>query len=176
MQNNFKEHYPQFVGALSAILMGIIIYLLGHLSGYKAKILIEQTLDNFSMVCNTVSLASATILALLLTALSTSVSSDFNIKKKHYKKLISLTTIVTLTFIASLFSFLILLVPITESENIDSSSYNYFYWLMLLLHSVLVGLMITIALMLRRLIITMTEVTALDGIDHELVEDEENPS
>ena len=173
MRKLIKDSHPALFGILSALIIGAIIYSLGHLSGYKAHKLINQSVDNFSMLCNTISLASATILALLLTALSTSVSSDTNIKEQHYKGIIKLTTIVTFTFIASLFSFMLLLVPITESEEFSAAYYNNYYWVMLIGSSVLVGLMITIALMLRKVIINITELTALKVDDHELIEDAE---
>lgn len=167
-----KRNHPIILGSLSAIIIGIIIYYLGNLSGYKAKILIEQTVDNFNMLCNTITLACATILALLLNALGSSRSSDANIKEEHYQGLIHLTSLVTFTFITSLFSFLLMLIPITETDKISTAYYNNFYCIMLIVSSVLVGLTITIGLMLRKVIINITRVTALKDHEHNLFKEE----
>lgn len=47
----------------------------GELSGDEAKVLIKNSLEGLSMLCNTIILASATILTLLLTLLGLSTGS-----------------------------------------------------------------------------------------------------
>lgn len=54
-------------GIISLVVIAVGIFILGRLSGYEAKILIQKSLEGLNTLCNTIVLASATILALLLT-------------------------------------------------------------------------------------------------------------
>lgn len=76
-------------GCISLVIMLTLTFLLGKLSGYEAKILIRHSLAGMHTLCNTISLASATILALLLTLLGISSSSKSKLKKDHYRHIIA---------------------------------------------------------------------------------------
>lgn len=95
--------------------------LLGSLSGYEAKILIKNSLSGLNVLCNTIVLASATILALLLTLLGLSSTSNSKLKKGHYIHIMQIARVDTVVFIVSLLSFLIFNLPITESENVPGN-------------------------------------------------------
>lgn len=53
-------------GILATIITLIGPYVLGNISGYEAKVLIKSSLDGINTLCNTIVLASATILALFI--------------------------------------------------------------------------------------------------------------
>ena len=86
----FKSYIngPIIGGIIMFVLAGVGVFALGSISGYEAKQLIETSLSGLNMLCNTVTLASATILALLLTLLGVSTNSNSNLKKDHYQQVL----------------------------------------------------------------------------------------
>ena len=77
-------------------------FLLGKLSGYEAKVLIKNSLSGLNVLCNTIVLASASILALLLTLLGLSSTSNSKLKKDHYLHVMQIAQLDTVIFIVSL--------------------------------------------------------------------------
>ena len=85
MDNFFtKNKLSIYGGLITFVFLGIAVFFLGDISGYKAKELIEVSLSGLNMLCNTIVLGSATILALLLTLLGISTGSNSKLKKAHY--------------------------------------------------------------------------------------------
>ena len=54
-------------GLIALTVIGIGTFMLGRLSGYEARELIKSSIGGLNTLCNTIALASATILALMLT-------------------------------------------------------------------------------------------------------------
>ena len=152
------------------LLMGTI--LLGELSGYEAKILIKNSLGGMNTLCNTIALASATILALLLTLLSLSASSHSKLKEGHYHNVLQIAKVDTAVFVASMLSFLLLNLPITESENVPGNWFNILYYLSLAISSVLSAALIVVVLMLYNTVVDIIKIIGLGVTDHPLVHDE----
>ena len=135
-------------GVATFLFMGLGAFLLGNLSGYEAKVLIDTSLSGISMLCNTIVLGSATILALLLTLLGISSGVESKIKKVHYYQVLNIAKFDTLLFIGALLLFQFFNIPITESENLPTSWFAYIYWATLFFSSLLSGFMVTVILML----------------------------
>jgi hypothetical protein len=135
-------------GVATFLFMGLGAFLLGNLSGYEAKVLIDTSLSGISMLCNTIVLGSATILALLLTLLGISSGVESKIKKIHYYQVLNIAKFDTLLFIGALLLFQFFNIPITESENLPTSWFAYIYWATLFFSSLLSGFMVTVILML----------------------------
>ncbi|HAV53904.1 MAG TPA: hypothetical protein DCX41_03100 [Aequorivita sp.] len=135
-------------GVATFLFMGLGAFLLGNLSGYEAKVLIDTSLSGISMLCNTIVLGSATILALLLTLLGISSGVESKIKKVHYYQVLNIAKLDTLLFIGALLLFQFFNIPITESENLPTSWFAYIYWATLFFSSLLSGFMVTVILML----------------------------
>ena len=91
-----------YSGLIAAIITGTAAYFLGNISGYEAKSLIESSLPGINMLCNTVVLASATILALLLTLLSISNSSESKLNKALYEQVAIIAKMDVILFIAAI--------------------------------------------------------------------------
>jgi len=108
--------------SLVAILSGS--FLLGELSGHEAKVLIKNSLSGLIMLCNTIVPASATILALLLTLLGISSGTESKLKDDHYRHVLQIAKLDTVVFVASLMSFLIFNLPITESDNVPANWFD----------------------------------------------------
>ena len=135
-------------GVATFLFMGLGAFLLGNLSGYEAKVLIDTSLSGISMLCNTIVLGSATILALLLTLLGISSGVESKIKKVHYYQVLNIAKLDTLLFIGALLLFQFFNIPITESENLPTSWFAYIYWATLFFSSLLSGFMVTVILIL----------------------------
>lgn len=158
-------------GLLTAIFSGGSVYLLGSLSGFEAIQLIETTIPRISTLFTTIILASATILALILTLLGISSASNSRLKKFHYKQVLSLAKFASFLFIVALVLFQFLNLPFNEAKNIPSSWYSTIYYSILITSSVLSGMMVTVILMLYNIIHNIIIIVGL-GEDHELIDND----
>lgn len=157
--------------SMVVILMGTI--LLGELSGYEAKELIKKSVDGLNTLCNTIALASATILALLLTLLGISSSSKSKLKKDHYKHVLQIAKLDTFVFIAAVISFLLFNLPITESDNVPTNWFDIIYYLSLGISSILSAALIVVVLMLYNTVVNIIKIVGLGIKDHPLAEVED---
>ncbi len=168
-----KNHKIAFTGGfLAALFTGLGVFLLGNLSGNEAKYLLEQSMSGLNMLCNTIVLASATILALLLTVLSVSTGTDNSIKAKHYYQVLNIAKFDVILFISALILFQFFNIPIIESEEVPLSWYDIIYWATLLCTSVISGMMITVILMLYNAVTNLISIVGL-GKDHHLLSTDE---
>ncbi|MBA6153003.1 hypothetical protein [Gelidibacter maritimus] len=164
-------------GIISALIMGLGAYFLGNISGYEAKILIKSSLPGINTLCNTIALASATILALLLTLLSLSSSTKSKLTKEHYHHVLLIAKIDTVIFIMAMILFQLLNIPITEADNVPSFWYTTIYYVSLALSSLLSGGLISVVLMLFNAVSSIIKIVGLEITDHPLIsksEDENN--
>ncbi|WP_378188081.1 hypothetical protein ACE939_06550 [Aquimarina sp. W85] len=161
-------------GVFATLVTGLGSILLGNLSGYEAKSLIESSLPGINTLFNTVILASATILALMLTLLSVSVGSNSTLKKAHYSYVLRIAKLDTAVFISSMISFLLLNLPITESDNVPSNWFNIIYYISLALASIHCGAIISVVLMLYNTISNIINIIGFGNREHPLVRSEED--
>lgn len=159
-----------FGGVISLVVIGMGTFLLGELSGYEAKVLIKNSLAGINTLCNTIVLASATILALLLTALGLSSSSNSRLKEDHYHHILQIAKLDTIVFVASLISFVILNLPITESENVPANWFSIVYYISLAITSILSAALIVVVLMLFNTVVNIIKIVGLEMTDHPLAE------
>ncbi|HDZ13438.1 MAG TPA: hypothetical protein ENH60_00890, partial [Pricia sp.] len=141
-----------------------------HLSGYEAKVLIKNSVDGLNTLCNTIALASATILALLLTLLSLSSSTQSKLKEKHYHHVMQIARIDTGVFIASVMAFLLLNLPITESDTVPENWFATVYYVSLGISSVLSAALIVVVLMLYNTVVNIIKIVGLGMKDHPLAD------
>lgn len=154
--------------SLFVILLGT--FLMGKLSGYEAKVLIKNSISGLNTLCNTIALASATILALLLTLLSISAAADSKLKKDHYINVIHIAKVDTAVFIAAVMAFLLFNLPITESENVPANWFNIIYYFSLAISSVLSAALIMVVIMLYDTVRSIIKIVGLGDTDHPLAE------
>jgi len=166
-----KNKRPLFGGLIATLFIGIGVFFLGNLSGYEAKKLISTSLSGINMLCNTIVLASATILALLLTLLGISTGTESKLKNAHYKQVLSIAKFDTILFVGALLLFQLFNIPITEADNVPTAWYDIIYWTTLFFSSVLSGMMITVILMLYTTVTNIINIVGL-GKDHYLINDE----
>ncbi|APQ18164.1 hypothetical protein [Maribacter hydrothermalis] len=162
-----------FGGIISMLIILLGTILLGKLSGYEAKVLIKNSLDGMNTLCNTIALASATILALLLTLLSLSSTSKSKLKKDHYYHVLQIAKLDTVVFIASVITFLLFNLPITESDNVPNNWFNILYYISLGISSLLSASLIVVVLMLYNTVVNIIKIIGLGMTDHPLAINED---
>lgn len=162
-------------GIIAAVIVGLGVFLLGNLSGYEAKVLLKTSLPGINTLSNTIVLASATILALLLTLLSVSSTSDSQLKDDHYKQVLLIAKIDTGVFIVALICFQLFNIPITETNTVPASWFSSIYFTTLGISSLLSGALISVAIMLYNAIVNMIKIVGLGQKDNPLVDNDEGP-
>jgi len=157
-------------GVISLIVIGIGTFLLGRLSGYEAKELIKSSIGGLNTLCNTIVLASATILALMLTLLGLSANATSRLKDDHYRHVMQIAKLDTVVFISSLLFFLLFNLPVTESDNIPSNWFNIIYYITLGISTLLSSALIVVVLMLYNTVVNIIRIIGLGEKDHPLAE------
>lgn len=170
MKNLIKNNKRAiFGGFIASIFMGIAVFIIGSISPYEGKMLLASSLDGINMLCNTVALASATILALLLTLLGISTGTDLKLKKEYYAQILSIAQFDTIVFIGSLILFQLFNIPITRSDAVPVEWFENIYWITIIVSSILSGMMITVILMLYTTLSSIIKIVGI-GDDHHLIE------
>lgn len=159
-----------FGGVISLIIIGIGTFMLGRLSGYEAKELIKSSIGGLNTLCNTIVLASATILALMLTLLGLSANASSKLKNDHYRHVMQIAKLDTIVFIASLLFFLIFNLPVTESDNIPANWFSTIYYITLGTSTLLSSALIVVVLMLYNTVVNIIRIIGLGEKDHPLAE------
>lgn len=172
MRNFFKKNKKAIYGGVVATLFtGLGVFFLGQISGYEAKQLISVSHQGINMLCNTIILASATILTLLLTLLGISSGTESKLKSAHYYQVLDIAKFDTVLLVGALIMFQMFNIPITRADNVPLEWYSTVYWISLIFSSILTGMMITVVLMLYR---TLTNIIHIVGLknDHRLISEE----
>lgn len=161
-------------GFVSTVFVGIGTYILGELSGYKAKELLSSSLSGINMLCNTVILGSSTILALMLTLLSLSRATKSKLSSEHYNHVLMVARVDTILIVAAVITFLFLNLPITQSEEVPTSWYSIVYYISLGISAILGGGFIAVVTMLYGTISNVIAIVGFKQTDHPLVEHDED--
>jgi len=123
-------------------------WLAGFASGSEAFDLFKTALPSTRSFAGTLSLALGNILALMLTLLSLSASMDMDIKWAHYQRVRQISWGVTVTLIITVLVYLLLNIPIVESDKNLKNWYTAIYYSTLVFSALLGGAFITIILLL----------------------------
>ncbi|MGB3151091.1 MAG: hypothetical protein WBB27_10545 [Maribacter sp.] len=167
------SRYTQRAIIGGVIAMGVIAlgtFMLGRLSGYEAKELIKASIGGLNTLCNTIALASATILALMLTLLGVSSNTTSSLKDDHYRHILQIAKLDTIVFIAAILLFLIFNLPVTESENIPENWFNTIYYITLGASALLSSVLVVVVLMLYNTIVNIIKIVGLGIKDHPLAD------
>lgn len=138
-------------GILAAVVTLIGGWVVGETSGAEAHLLLETSLPATRSFCGTVTLALGNILALMLTLLSLSASSEVDLKWAHYQRIKQIAWVVSVSVIGAILVYLLLNVPLGQSDTASESTrfgYATLYYATLVLSSLLAGAFITVVLML----------------------------
>ena len=160
-------------GVVSTLVMGSGTFILGQISGYKAMELLKNSMSGINMLCNTVTLGSTTILALMLTLLGLSRSSESRLTDRHYKDVLVIAKADTILIVVAVITFLMLNLPIQESEGVASNWYDTIYYVSLGMASLLGGGFIAVVMMLYGTITNVILIVGLNKKDHPLISTED---
>ncbi|MGA8854464.1 MAG: hypothetical protein WB492_09840 [Christiangramia sp.] len=160
-------------GVVSTIVMATGTFILGQISGYKAMELLRNSMSGINMLCNTVILGSTTILALMLTLLGLSRSSESRLTDRHYKDVLMIAKSDTVLIVVAVITFLLLNLPISESKEVGSNWYETIYYASLGMASLLGGGFIAVVMMLYGTITNVILIVGLNIKDHPLISKEE---
>ncbi len=139
---------PVVGGFSAAVVILIGGLLIGQASGYEAYQLFITIAPTTRDFCRTLMLALATILALMLTVLGISASLDVKLKKTHYQRIKQISWLITVTLIVTVVVYLLLNIPVTESDKKSMQWFTPLYYTTLAISSLLGGAFIAIALLL----------------------------
>ncbi len=156
-------------GIIAAVIVGLGAFLIGNVSGYEAKQLLKSSLPGFNTLSNTIVLASATILALLLTLLSVSSASESKLKEDHYRQVLRIAKIDTSVFIVALICFQLFNIPLAESDSVPTRWFTSIYYITISVSALLSGALITVAIMLYNAVINLVKIIGLKEDDNPLV-------
>lgn len=145
---------------------------IGRLSGAEARQLIEGTLPVARSLCSTVTLACATILALMLTLLGLSTDTGSKLKDSFYQRIRQIALVDVSVLVAAMLTFLVLNVPLLESDKVPTSWYSSIYYATLLVSCALGGLLISVVLLLYSTVENMIEILSGNTTNHRFLEDE----
>ncbi len=160
-------------GIVSTFVMATGTIILGQISGYKALELLKNSMSGINMLCNTIILGSTTILALMMTLLGLSRSSDSKLTERHYKDLLMIAKADTIVLVVSVITFLMFNLPISESEEVVRSWYEIIYYSSLGMASILGGGFIAVVMMLYGTVANVILIVGLGVKDHPLVSRED---
>lgn len=167
--NFIKTNRTAFTGGIvAALLTGLGVFLIGNISGYQGKLLLSDSLNGLNVLCNTIILASVTILTLLLTLLGISSGSGSNLRKLHYIQVLNIAKIDTFLLVTVLIFLQFFNIPIVKSDSVPIAWFEVIYWSTLFISSLITGMMVTVVLMLYTTISNMISIFGL-GDDHYLI-------
>lgn len=165
-------------GALAAVVTLIGAWMVGQTSGAEARVLLETSLTTTRSFCGTLTLALGNILALMLTLLSLSATSDIDLKWAHYQRVKQIAWVVSVSVIGATLIYLLLNVPLVQSDAASEPAkpgYATLYYTTLALSSLLAGTFISIVLMLYSTVRDIIRVIGPTKFDH-LIRSEKKPS
>lgn len=144
--------YAAIGGGMAAVITLSGAFIAGKATGGEAYELLLNSLPSARAFSGNVLLATGTILALMLTLLSFSYNTKFNLNWVHYQRIKDIALADTITLIFSILVYLLLNVPLEETDLRSADWFAGLYYSTLILSSLLGGCLITVVLMLYQTI------------------------
>lgn len=135
-------------GCLAALTILGASWMIGQISGSEARYLLEAVLPNVRAFSGTMMLALITVLALMLTLLGLSTSTDTQLEWVHYQQIKQIAFVDMISFITTVLFYLLLNVPVQETDSGTLQWFYFLYYAALIISSILAGAVITVVLML----------------------------
>lgn len=135
-------------GFSAAAAVFAVTALVGRVSSFEARGLIEGVKPTATFAASTYIAAGATILALMSTVIAFSITHESEFKASHYRRLRRIAGYTTALILVAIALLTVLVVPIAEADA-SSNGYVVVYWAVLVLSALGGGLAVTIVLMLN---------------------------
>jgi len=148
LPKTIKSKRAVYGGVIAFIFVFISTYLAGTLGQSEAFTALQEMRPSLRFISSAVLTATSTILALILTLLSFSSSTERNLKPHHYKRIQLIARLSTIAFASAIVLLMILTLPLKSSEEKLYPWYEALYYFFITYGAFLGGTMITIVLML----------------------------
>jgi len=135
-------------GAAVAVIGVGSLLLVGHLSQLQAYDLLKTLLPTTRFLCSAVMTATATVLALMVTMISLSYSTEPTLKDLHYRRIQRIALLDALAFIGAMLLLLFIMIPMEEQAVIPYGWYSVVYYGVVVSAAVLGGMVASVMIML----------------------------
>lgn len=158
-------------GGVTAMVFGLVFTLgVGGVAPYEVPALIRPLISTCQYWYSALMTVSATIVALMLTALSLSAQTELKLSEYHYRRLRTIAKLATIVFVASTLMLLLIGVPFENADAIPRHYFSWVYYVVAGTASMICGLMVTTVLLLYRSVSeTITVVGMPVDSDHPLL-------
>ena len=138
-------------GAVAALILFASVAVVGGVSPYEGLTLLRAVLPTARFLTSGVMAAGLTVLALMLTLLGISYSTEWTFRDVHYRRLGQIALLASVAIVLAVVTLVFMGLPVEEAEGLRTYHHVIYYGLIGSL-SLLSGLMIAIVLMLHRTI------------------------
>lgn len=135
-------------GAFTAAGVFGVAALVGRVSAFEARRLVEGVKPTATFAAATYVGAGATILALMASVIAFSISHESEFRHSHYRRLRIVASATAALIVIAIALLTVLVVPDAGSDT-PTSGYLWLYWTILVLSALGGGLTVTIVLMLN---------------------------
>lgn len=170
----FEHNRKSLAGGFAITVLGLGgALLVGETSGYEAEQLLDRTVPNLNMLCNTIILASATILTLLLTLLGFTSNAEATFKRAFYARIQQVALFDAILFVTTMFLFLLLNFPVAQSESLPAIWFQSVYYTTLVATSVVGGMIVVVILLLYQTTSDLIQIMGYGKSDHYMLDIDE---
>lgn len=148
-----------FVVVIAAVFAFLGTFSVGYVGEAKGYQLLEAIKPTTRFLCFAAISAPATILALMMTALSIGQGWHYGFRPEHFDRIRQIAVLSTLSIAVSVFGLLFLNIPVQESEAFERW-YAAIYYSVIILTSIIGGMLIAIVVLLHNAIVAL--ITAVD--------------
>lgn len=135
-------------GLTSAALIFLGTFWVGTIGNWEALAIIKEICPALRFTCSAIVTATATILALILTLVSFSSSTEKPLAAQHYARIQWIARFCIFAFISSLLLLFVLNLPLENVSDEIKHWFKYIYYGIVIYDAVLGGVMVALILML----------------------------
>lgn len=158
-------------GLVAAVALFAMVVLVGRVGSFEALQLIESVLPGARFLAWAVLGGSLTVLALLLTLLGLSITSDYTFHPRLYTRVGLITNLSVLSIIVAVGLLLAVGVPVQEADEVRPD-YAVLYYLLAAGMALLGGIVVSMGLMIGSTLRGLVNVQHPDAVSDLLSEEE----
>lgn len=148
------------------------VVLVGNLASFEALRLIQATIPTGQFLASASIAAGATVLALMLTLIGLTVSSDLNFSNVLYKRIKNINVLAILVIVVAVVVLVAMAIPIGEVDEVRDY-YAFLYYILAAMLSLLGGLVVAMALMIGGTVRGLVDAAHPEGKSHLIVDTED---
>ncbi|HEY5889268.1 MAG TPA: hypothetical protein VIW94_01020 [Acidimicrobiia bacterium] len=160
-------------GAVATIGLFGGVVLVGNVASFQALRLIEATIPTGQFLASASIAAGVTVLALMLTLIGITVSSDLTFTDIHYRRIRNINILALLVIVVAVVVLVAMAIPIGEVDEVRNY-YAVLYYILAAMLSLLGGLVVAMALMIGGTVRGMVDAAHPEGKSHLVVDDSDD--